>query len=359
MNLQVVANKETYFKMIILGIETSCDESAVALIDSCHKKILIQRLHSQVKEHEKYGGIVPEVAARSHLHYLPRLTQTAFKDINFSVNDIDAIGVTAGPGLSGGLLVGSAFAKGLALQYKKPLWPINHLEAHALVIRLFQEISFPFLILLMSGGHCQLILAHSLGKYEILGQTLDDAIGECFDKVGRILGLGYPAGPFIEKMAIDGDCEAFPFSVPLQRMSGCDFSFSGLKTACAQRIQKQKTEFTEQQKKDFCASFQDCAAKHLCQRTKRGIEYSRKIYGTQISTCILAGGVAANRYLYGCLSQAISELNFQVLTPPPEYCTDNAVMIAWAVYEYIQKEIPSRKDFPIYPRWPLDELFRD
>lgn len=329
--------------MIFLGIETSCDETALALIQE--RRILAQCLYSQTQEHQAYGGVVPNIAAHAHIHHLPSMARQLLTP--FGVEKIGGIAVTAGPGLVGGLLVGALFAKGLALSLGKPLWGIHHLEAHGLMARMTEEIPFPYLLLLLSGGHCQLVLMQALGHYRILGETLDDAVGECLDKVARCLGLGYPGGPIIERLALQGDPHSIALPVPLQKDIGYHFSFSGLKTACFQWIKAQPTPLSEGQKADFCASLQRVIADSLCARLAYALQH------TPVATCVVSGGVAANRYFYHRLKEVAAGV--RLVTPPVAYCTDNAVMVAWAGYERARQGISPYMHFAVQARWSLEE----
>lgn len=334
--------------MIVLGIETSCDETACAVVRGTDRKVLGHSIYSQIADHEAFGGVVPEIAARAHLEKLPLLLET------MDLSSIEAIAVTAGPGLVGGLLVGVSLAKGLAIRLNKPLWPVNHLEAHALMARFTEPegIPFPYLLLLMSGGHCFTAIAHSMGTYTVLGQTLDDAAGECFDKVARLLGLPYPGGPEIEKCASEGDPFGVTLPVPLKNQRSCDFSFSGLKTACADYIRRAGV-LTLQEKRDFCASFQRVVADHLASRLVFSLQRTRTLL-PNLSTCVLSGGVAANRYLFARLRDTAEKEGAILITPSPSLCTDNGIMVAWAGYEAIRVGLSPRHDFPVRARWPLN-----
>lgn len=336
---------------IILGIETSCDETAVALVDH-NKHIIAHHISSQIDLHQKFGGVVPEVAARQHLLTLDPLIQQTFLDASLSFKDLDAIAATTGPGLIGGLLVGATMAKTVALTHNLPFIAVNHLEAHALTARLTEEVAFPFLLLLVSGGHCQIIIAHDLGKYELLGETQDDAAGEAFDKVAKMLDLPYPGGPSVEKMALNGDPNRFSLPQPMKSAKHCDFSFSGLKTAVLYKLQALET-VTEQDKADICASFQAKATACLSDRLAKGIELARKKQ-PDLKNCVIAGGVAANQMIRQTLQKTCETYNLDLFVPPVSLCTDNAAMIAWAGMEYFMKN-PKMNDMDVQPRprWPL------
>lgn len=338
--------------MLVLGIETSCDETAAAVVRS-DKTILANVIHSQVKEHLPYGGVVPENAARSHLTYLPQIITQALTEAQTSLANLDAIAVTAGPGLIGGVMVGVMAAKAMAAVQDKPFIAINHLEGHALTARLTDDVPFPFLLLLISGGHCQFILAKSLGCYEVLGQTIDDAVGEAFDKTAQLLELDYPGGPEIEKLAKLGDPHRFVLPQPLKGKPGCDLSFSGLKTAVRQLIEREVK--TDQDRADIAASFQKTIADTLSDRLSHCLQQ----YGDGVNDLVIAGGVAANQYLRQKLSAVSHQYQKRLVVPPPNLCTDNAVMIAWAGIERLKAGYLSTLNFTPRPRWPLAEIKND
>ncbi len=347
--------------MKVLGIETSCDETAVAIVDG-DKKIWSHVLNSQIALHQQYGGVVPEVAARSHVEVLDGLIVQAIKESGLQFEDIDAFAATAGPGLIGGVIVGLMAAKTLASIYQKAFLAVNHLEGHALTARLTNDVEFPYLLLLLSGGHCQILLTRGVGNYEKLGETIDDALGEAFDKVAQMLGLPYPGGPAVEKLAVQGDENRFKFSKPLvgNKDHLCNFSFSGLKTAVRREIEKlvgeEFSHFTTpqkvsaQDKADICASFQRVVCEILVDRLNNVIagqenQKSRKI--------IIAGGVAANRYIFSHLQSWAQKFDLEVVAPPIKLCTDNAVMIAWAGVEKLKLGEVDNLDFKPKARWPL------
>lgn len=343
---------------IVLGIETSCDETAAAIVSAQEGglgAILGHCIPSQIALHASYGGVVPEVAAREHLDQIDWVVRDVFRQADVSVEDLSGIAVTAGPGLIGGVMVGVMFAKGLALAAQKPLYGINHLEGHGLVPRLSDALGFPYLLLLMSGGHTQFLLVRGVGAYVLLGSTLDDALGETFDKSARCLGLPYPGGPAIEALAKTGDPHRFDLPKPLIRRPGCDFSFSGLKTAVALCAQKQggAEGMDGQTRADLAASFQETVALVLEDRLKHAVALAR-MHAPDLTALVLAGGVAANRFLFQRLSE-IADL--PVVAPPLELCTDNGVMIAWAGLERQRLGFPEDGlGFSPRPRWPLAEV---
>jgi N6-L-threonylcarbamoyladenine synthase len=350
--------------MKILGIETSCDETAVAIVDD-EKNILAQVLNSQIDLHKKFGGVVPEIAARGHVEILDKLILEVLKQSNLTLNDIDAFAATAGPGLIGGVIVGLMTAKTLASVYQKPLIAVNHLEGHALTARLTNGVEFPYLLLLLSGGHCQILLAKGIGNYEKLGETIDDALGEAFDKVAQMLGLPYPGGSAVEEMAKIGNEKRFKFSRPLidglNKNHLCDFSFSGLKTSVRREIEKligeEFSHFTSAQKisasdkADICASFQYVVCQIILNRLDNVIS-GQKI-SSNIKKIVIAGGVAANRVIFSSLQNWALRHNLEVITPPIKLCTDNGVMIAWAGLERFKLGLFDDLNFKPRARWPL------
>lgn len=337
----------------ILGIESSCDETAAAVVNDS-RDILSNVIYSQHAEHKAYGGVVPEIASRAHINNIETVVKQALDQANTNLNQIDAIAVTAGPGLIGGVIVGLMYAKGLAAASGKPLICVNHLEGHALTCRLTDNVEFPYLLLLVSGGHCQMIICEALGKYKIIGQTLDDALGEAFDKTAKMLGLGYPGGPIVEKLATEGDENRFRFRVPLQGQKDCDFSFSGLKTAVLREIEAIGYNIQDQDKKDICASFQNIATQHLLER----IENSLKIYYRSHSerSFVISGGVAANKYISKKIKDMLAVKEFEFYAPPLKLCTDNAAMIAWAGLERFKAGIVDGLDFKPRARWSLEDI---
>jgi N6-L-threonylcarbamoyladenine synthase len=336
--------------MLILGIETSCDETAAAVV-SGDRKILSNIVLSQLTEHVPYGGVVPEIAARAHIEHLDAIVEQALIKADAKLADIDAIAVTGGPGLIGGVIVGVMMAKALASVHSKPFIAVNHLEGHALTARLTNDVEFPFLLLLVSGGHCQFLIVRGVGNYEKLGGTIDDALGEAYDKTAKMLGLGYPGGPAVEKLAKNGNPQAYPFSIPLKNREDCNFSFSGLKTAVRMQVAK-FPDIGEQQKADICASFQYIAGEHVAERLHRAIGYFKNHY-PEARQFVLAGGVAANQYMRERLESVVKEYGMDLVVPPVALCTDNAAMIAWAGLERFKLGIIDAMDFEPRARWPL------
>lgn len=343
-------------RAIMLGFETSCDETAVALVerrDDGSGVILSQRIWSQIALHRPFGGVVPEVAARSHSLRIVPLLEEALSDAGIGVSDVMGVCATAGPGLEGGLLVGTLLAKGLALGLGKPFWAVHHLEGHALVPRLTTSLPFPFLVLLISGGHTQILAVEGVGHYKLYGTTLDDALGEAFDKVAKMLGLGYPGGPEVERRAQEGEAARFVFPVPLRGRSGCDFSFSGLKTAVRQAVLTLGS-LEGHDVSDVCAGFQATVVAILNDRLTHALERFAKEYDVGDPVLVACGGVAANRALSGALEGLCGTHGYRFYAPPPVLCTDNAAMIAWAALE--RWAIGERSDplsSPVRARWPL------
>jgi N6-L-threonylcarbamoyladenine synthase len=339
--------------MILLGIETSCDETAAALVRD-DRKILAERLLSQLEEHRPYGGIVPEIAARAHLDHIDRLVAEAMAEAGVVFAELDGVAATGGPGLIGGVIVGVMTAKAIAAASGCPFLAINHLEGHALSIRLVEPVAFPYLLLLVSGGHCQLLAVEGVGRYRRLGTTLDDAAGEAFDKCAKLLGLGFPGGPAIEKAARAGDARRFGLPRPLLGRPGCDFSFSGLKTAMRQTILALGPGGLDRGAvADLAASFQAAVADVLADRTAHAIAAFRARYPSG-ETLVAAGGVAANGLLRARLEQVAREHGMSFAAPPQRLCTDNAAMIAWAGIERLKLGLVDGLDFAPRPRWPLD-----
>ena len=329
--------------MITLGIETSCDETAVALFDS-HQGLIGESVFSQIDLHSEYGGVIPELASRDHCRKIIQIYKHALGSIDPA--EIDYVAYTAGPGLLGALLIGENFAQGLALSLNKPLIPVNHLEAHLMAPFLDEEkVEFPFLTLLVSGGHSLIIDVQGLNQYKILGQSRDDAVGEAFDKVAKLIGLGYPGGPEIERVAQDGDHMAFNFPQPMLHSSDYDFSFSGLKTAVLYAVQDIE-EINSQIQADIAASFQHAATEVLIKKITKALE------DTGRESIVLAGGVAANKLLRSKISLLKSKLNVDVLYPPLTHCTDNAAMIAYLGSMKVDEATSSLASHA-KPRWPL------
>ena len=343
----------------VLGIETSCDETAAAVLDSAGK-VLAEAVLSQLAEHAPHGGVVPEIAARAHLHHLPELVKRVMGEAGLRFGDLAGVAATSGPGLIGGLIVGSSFAKGIALAQKKPFVAINHLEAHALSPRLPglfpEEVPFPYLLMLLSGGHCQCVAVLGVGNYRRLGGTLDDAVGEAFDKVAKLLGLPWPGGPYLERLAASGDPFAFPLPRPLLGRPGCDSSFSGLKTAVAQLVaSKPPGPLARSFAADVAASFQQAVAEVLADRAAHAMAAFRA-YSPGACNLVMAGGVAANQTIRAAVAEQTKALGFGFFVPPPSLCTDNAVMVAWAGVERLRLGLSDGLDFSPRPRWPLEAL---
>lgn len=332
---------------MILGIETSCDETAAAVVTS-RREILSSVVLSQFAEHKPYGGVVPEIAARAHTKALESVIEAALEKAGAGLADMEAVAVTAGPGLIGGVMVGVMAAKAICSVTKKPFIAVNHLEGHALTTRLTDGTEFPFLLLLVSGGHCQLVTVLGVGRYELLGETLDDAVGESFDKVAKMLGLGLPGGPKVEECAKGGDSARFSFPLPLKDRKTLDFSFSGLKTSVRTAVEKLGAA-AEQDKKDICASFQRAVGEILRDRVSRAMV----VYPHSNRTLVVAGGVAANLYLREILASLCAGNGFAFSSPPPSLCTDNAAMIAWAGAERLAMGLVSPLSFEPRARWEL------
>ncbi|MGH6888505.1 MAG: tRNA (adenosine(37)-N6)-threonylcarbamoyltransferase complex transferase subunit TsaD [Rhizomicrobium sp.] len=334
-----------------LGIETSCDETAAAVVRGRPPgpgEILSNVVFSQTESHSSYGGVVPEIAARAHVEMLDSVIERALIEARAALHDLDAIAATAGPGLIGGVMVGLTTAKALALATGKPLVAINHLEAHALTARLTGSASFPFLLLLISGGHCQLLAVETAERFRRYGTTIDDAIGEAFDKVGKLLGLSYPGGPAIEQLARAGDPKRVSLPRPLRGRSHCDFSFAGLKTAVRQAVHN-----GNHRPEDVAASFQRAAIDVVIDRTRNAMRTFRSEFRDCRPVLVAAGGVAANGPLRDALAGLCNEEGFGHALPPPRLCTDNAAMIAWAGIERLNLRRTDDLSVPPRARWPL------
>ena len=328
----------------ILGIETSCDETAAAVLDG-DGNILAEAVHSQLQEHARFGGVVPEVAARAHLTRLPGLVAGVMAQAGLGFSGLGAVAATAGPGLIGGLIVGASYGRGLALARGLPYFAVNHLEGHALTVLLTEPATrFPYLLLLVSGGHCQCVAVRGLGRYRRLGTTLDDAVGEAFDKSAKLLGLPWPGGPHLERLARDGDTKAVPLPRPLLGRQGCDFSFSGLKTAVARAVQRGFASA------DIAAGFQAAVADTMADRARHALRMM-----PEATALVVAGGVAANAAIREALAREALLAGIPMAAPPPRLCGDNAVMIAWAGLLRWQAGLQGMDQAP-RPRWPLDEM---
>jgi N6-L-threonylcarbamoyladenine synthase len=343
----------------VLGIETSCDETAASVIERSPNgagRIVANLVRSQLKEHAPYGGVVPEIAARAHLDVLPALIERAMAEAGLDYADLDAVAATAGPGLIGGLLVGLTMGKAIALAHDKPLIAVNHLEAHALTPGLTDGLSPPYALLLVSGGHTQIMQVHGVGDYTRLGTTIDDALGEAFDKVAKLLGLGFPGGPAVERAALTGDPHRFALPRPLAGRSEPNFSFAGLKTAIRRQAQA-LVPLGERDCADLCASFQQAVCDVVADRLDRALPMS--VAATDRSSgaphcLVVAGGVAANRPLRASLAAVTQRHGFRLVIPPPALCTDNAAMIAWAGAERLARGLIDGLAAPARARWPLD-----
>jgi N6-L-threonylcarbamoyladenine synthase len=349
----MATESSTHRPPVVLGIETSCDETGVALVDG-ERRVLTELLHSQLDRHAPYGGVVPEIAARAHVEILDRLIKRAMDEAGLTFSDLAGVVATAGPGLIGGLLVGLITAKAIAAVHRLPLLAVNHLEAHALTARFTNRLDFPHLLLLVSGGHCQLLVVEGVGRYRRLGTTLDDALGEAYDKAAKMLGLGFPGGPAVERAARTGDPTRFPLPRPMVGQPGCNFSFSGLKTALRQTIERLGPRAVQPPLlHDLCASFQAAVADVLLDRTRRAAALFRADH-PDATSLVVAGGVAANAYLRARLATLADELELRLIVPPPALCTDNGVMVAWAGLERLALGLIDDLAAPARARWPLD-----
>ena len=341
--------------LTVLGIETSCDETAAAVVrvdDNGRPEVLSSVISSQAEAHAPYGGVVPEIAARAHVEMVDLMVLQALARAGLGFEALDGVAATAGPGLIGGVMVGLSMGKAIALARAIPLVAVNHLEGHALSPRLAEELPYPYLLLLVSGGHCQLLAVEGVGACERLGSTIDDAAGEAFDKIGKALGLPYPGGPALERLAEGGDPARFPLPRALAGRKDCDFSFSGLKTAAARLAEAAEGE---QDRRDLAAAAQGAIAGQLAERTGRAmILYARRHEESERRFAV-AGGVAANAEVRRRLQATAREHGFSFAAPPLAYCTDNAAMIALAGAERLRAGLTSPLDFAARPRWPLDE----
>jgi len=339
--------------MIVLGIETSCDETAAAVVDNT-KRVRSNVLLSQNDEHRDYGGIVPEIAARAHLEHIDCLILKAMSEANVDFSDLDGVAATAGPGLIGGVLVGTVTGKSISAVHNLPFMAVNHLEGHALTVRLTNGIEFPYLLLLVSGGHSQILAVEGVGRYRRFGTTVDDAVGEAFDKTSKMLGLGFPGGPAVEKAAKSGNPERFDLPRPLEGKPGCNFSLSGLKTAVRKTCEAlPEGPLRREDVADLAASFQAAVAAIVVDRTANAMDRFVSGYGTG-RTFVAAGGVAANGTLRNALEDLATDRDMLFAAPPPPLCTDNAAMIAWAGLERLRLGLTDPLDFRPRPRWPLD-----
>ncbi len=342
----------------ILGLETSCDETAAAVVRrnaNGSGQLLSNIVNSQLKDHAPYGGVVPEIAARAHVQRLDGLIAKAMAEAGVGFDALSAVAATAGPGLLGGLLVGMMEGKAIALASDIPFIAVNHLEGHALTPRLLGEVKFPYLLLLISGGHTQFQLVEGVGRYTRLGTTIDDALGEAFDKVAKLLGLPYPGGPQVEKAAQNGNAKRFAFPRPLKGRDDCNFSFSGLKTAVREVVQNMGA-LTPQDVCDVAASFEAAIADTMADRLSRAFAAFRSKHNRIKPMLVVAGGVAANRKLRSVFEHECAKAGFTLSVPPFHLCTDNAAMIAWAGAERLALGLTDTMDFAARPRWPLDTI---
>ena len=342
-------------KPIILGIESSCDETAASLITENEQgiaTILSSIVSSQVDVHKEFGGVVPELAARSHIEKIDLITKKAIDESGVKLEEVDAIATTAGPGLIVCLSVGLSFGKAMAASLGKPFIAVNHLEGHALSPRLNSKLNYPYLLLLISGGHTQFLNVQGLGKYKRLGTTIDDAVGEAFDKTAKLLGIEFPGGPKIEEYAKKGDPNKYELPKPILHRGGCNLSFAGLKTAVL-RITKQIK--TDQEKYDLAASFQKTIEEILYEKSKVAFKEFKNVNGDKANTFVVAGGVAANKRIREVLTTLCEEENFEAIFPPINLCGDNAAMIAMVGLEKYKLKQFNQLDHPAKPRWPLDE----
>ncbi len=335
---------------LILGLESSCDETAAAVVTS-DKRILSNIIASQIAEHTPYGGVVPEIAARAHVERLSPLIAEALAAAHVALADVDAIAVTAGPGLIGGVMVGLVTAKALAIATRKPLIAVNHLEGHALSPRLIDDVAFPYLLLLTSGGHCQLLMVQGVGRYQRLATTIDDAAGEAFDKVAKMLGLSFPGGPAVEALARSGNPKGFDLPRPLLGRAEPHFSFAGLKSAVLRLLESGVVQ-TDQHKADVAASFQQAVIDCMIDRTQRALIR----LDVRPNALVVAGGVAANGAIRASLAQLAAKHELDFVAPPMWLCTDNAAMIAWAGAERFALGLFDDLNVPAKARWPLDPV---
>jgi N6-L-threonylcarbamoyladenine synthase len=350
-------------EVLVLGIETSCDETAAAVVarDGAGRgRILSSLVRSQWEEHRPFGGIVPEIAARAHAECLDDLIAGALRQAGLTLTDIDAVAATAGPGLIGGLIVGLITGKVLAATHKKPLIAVNHLEAHALTVGLTDGVPPPYLLLLVSGGHTQTLFVHGVGRYERFGTTIDDALGEAFDKTAKLLGLGFPGGPAVEAAAARASGGAARFDLPRPMVGRAEphFSFAGLKTA-VRHAAAAAAPLTDADVADLCAAFQDAVADSVADRVRRAMRLAGERLPTDTPRrLVVAGGVAANQVLKARLATLAAENGYALAVPPPALCSDNAVMVAWAGAERLALGLVDDLDAPARARWPLDDLAR-
>ena len=339
--------------MRILGIETSCDETGVAIYDE-EKGLIANQLHTQIALHADYGGVVPELASRDHIRKLAPLLQAALQEANLTAKDIDGVAYTSGPGLVGALLVGSTVARSLAYAWNVPAIGIHHMEGHLLAPMLEENPPhFPFVALLVSGGHTQLVRVDGVGRYELLGESIDDAAGEAFDKTAKLLGLDYPGGAALARLASNGTPNRFAFPRPMTDRPGLDFSFSGLKTFAANtlhQVMQEEGELTEQSKADIAYAFQEAVVDTLAIKCKRALKQ------TGLKCLVIAGGVSANKQLRQTLAELMQQLGGEVFYPQPQFCTDNGAMIAYAGFLRLKQGQQQDLAIEVRPRWAMTEL---
>ena len=339
--------------MRILGIETSCDETGVAIYDE-EKGLIANQLHTQIALHADYGGVVPELASRDHIRKLAPLLQAALQEAHLTAKDIDGIAYTSGPGLVGALLVGSTVARSLAYAWNVPAIGVHHMEGHLLAPMLEENPPhFPFVALLVSGGHTQLVRVDSVGRYELLGESIDDAAGEAFDKTAKLLGLDYPGGAALARLALKGTPNRFAFPRPMTDRPGLDFSFSGLKTFAANtlhQVMQEEGELTEQSKADIAYAFQEAVVDTLAIKCKRALKQ------TGLKRLVIAGGVSANKQLRQTLAELMQQLGGEVFYPQPQFCTDNGAMIAYAGFLRLKQGQQQDLAIEVRPRWAMTEL---
>lgn len=339
--------------MRILGIETSCDETGVAIYDE-EKGLIANQLHTQIALHADYGGVVPELASRDHIRKLAPLLQAALQEANLTAKDIDGVAYTCGPGLVGALLVGSTVARSLAYAWNVPAIGIHHMEGHLLAPMLEENPPhFPFVALLVSGGHTQLVRVDGVGRYELLGESIDDAAGEAFDKTAKLLGLDYPGGAALARLALNGTPNRFAFPRPMTDRPGLDFSFSGLKTFAANtlhQVMQEEGELTEQSKADIAYAFQEAVVDTLAIKCKRALKQ------TGLKRLVIAGGVSANKQLRQTLEELMQQLGGEVFYPQPQFCTDNGAMIAYAGFLRLKQGQQQDLAIEVRPRWAMTEL---
>ena len=339
--------------MRILGIETSCDETGVAIYDE-EKGLIANQLHTQIALHADYGGVVPELASRDHIRKLAPLLQAALQEANLTAKDIDGVAYTSGPGLVGALLVGSTVARSLAYAWNIPAIGVHHMEGHLLAPMLEENPPhFPFVALLVSGGHTQLVRVEGVGRYELLGESIDDAAGEAFDKTAKLLGLDYPGGAALARLALNGTPNRFAFPRPMTDRPGLDFSFSGLKTFAANtlhQVMQEEGELTEQSKADIAYAFQEAVVDTLAIKCKRALKQ------TGLKRLVIAGGVSANKQLRQTLAELMQQLGGEVFYPQPQFCTDNGAMIAYAGFLRLKQGQQQDLAIEVRPRWAMTEL---